>query len=203
MTLWGHFLASGTLFARLKVIMNSNPVGSPRTVFGRFGVVARPMKRPVALLAAIALGGGMLLIRSAQPTATEARAEKPGPEGSTLFASDPNFFGRTDGPGTGELVSKAMMAIVLVVALGAAAIYVSRKFLPRITNLPGKEIHIIETVHLGPRKIVHLVKIGNQRLLIGSTNESITMLADVSDGSPETDLSTPERAPFLENTIGR
>jgi flagellar biogenesis protein FliO len=57
----------------------------------------------------------------------------------------------------------------------------SKKVLPRITNLPGKEIRILETAHLGPRKAVHLVKIGNQRLLIGSTYESISMLADVTE----------------------
>jgi flagellar biosynthetic protein FliO len=74
-----------------------------------------------------------------------------------------------------------MFSVVLVVVLGAAALYMSKKVLPRITNLPGKEIRILETAHLGPRKAVHLVKIGNQRLLIGSTNESISMLADVTE----------------------
>jgi flagellar protein FliO/FliZ len=74
-----------------------------------------------------------------------------------------------------------MFSVVLVVVLGAAALYMSKKVLPRITNLPGREIRILETAHLGPRKAVHLVKIGNQRLLIGSTNESISMLADVTE----------------------
>jgi flagellar protein FliO/FliZ len=74
-----------------------------------------------------------------------------------------------------------MFSVVLVVVLGAAALYMSKKVLPRITNLPGKEIRILETAHLGPRKAVHLVKIGNQRLLIGSTYESISMLADVTE----------------------
>jgi len=68
-----------------------------------------------------------------------------------------------------------------IVVLGAGAIYVSKKFGTRISNLPGKKIHIIETVSLGPRKTVHLLKIGSQGLLIGSTTESITKLADVTD----------------------
>lgn len=86
-----------------------------------------------------------------------------------------------NGLGRGELFFKMMFSVVLVVVLGAAALYMSKKVLPRITNLPGKEIRILETAHLGPRKAVHLVKIGNQRLLIGSTNESISMLADVTE----------------------
>jgi flagellar protein FliO/FliZ len=86
-----------------------------------------------------------------------------------------------DGLGRGELFLKMMFSVVLVLVLGAAAVYMSKKVLPRITNLPGKEIRILETAHLGPRKAVHLLRIGNQRLLIGSTNESITMLADVTE----------------------
>jgi len=85
------------------------------------------------------------------------------------------------GLGRGELFFKMMFSVVLVIMLGAAAFYMSKKVLPRITNLPGKEIRILETAHLGPRKAVHLVKIGSQRLLIGSTNESISMLADVTE----------------------
>lgn len=83
--------------------------------------------------------------------------------------------------GRGELFFKMMFSVVLVLVLGVAAVYVSKKVLPRITNFPGKEIRILETAHLGPRKAVHLIRIGNQRLLIGSTNESITMLADVTE----------------------
>ena len=74
-----------------------------------------------------------------------------------------------------------MSSVLLVIVLGAAAIYISKKLLPKITRLPGKEIHIVETVHLGPRKTVHLLKIGGRKLLIGSTNENITRLADVTD----------------------
>jgi len=80
--------------------------------------------------------------------------------------------------------------VLLVVVLGTAAIYILKKFGARITNLPGKKVRIIETVHLGPRRAVHLLKAGNRELLIGSTTESITKLADVTDALYETDLST-------------
>ena len=95
-----------------------------------------------------------------------------------------------------ELFFKMMLSVLLVAALGAAAIYVSRKLLPRLTNLPGKQIHILETAHLGPRKAVHLIKIGEQQLLIGSTNERITTLAHVADAL--TELSTQE----IDDNVG-
>lgn len=113
---------------------------------------------------------------------------------SSLFANDPNFWAESDGGlSTQELFYKMMFAILLVVILGTAAIYISKKFVPRITSLSGKQIQISETVHLGPRKAVHLIKVGNRQLLIGSTNESITKLADVTDTLAETNLSTIER----------
>jgi flagellar biosynthetic protein FliO len=77
--------------------------------------------------------------------------------------------------------------VLLVISLGAAVIYLSKKLLPRL-NLPGKRIQVSETVHLGPRKAIHLIKIGKQTLLIGSTNENITKLADVTDQLSEVDL---------------
>ncbi len=74
-----------------------------------------------------------------------------------------------------------MFSVLLVVVLGAAAIYISKKYLPKITNLAGKDIRIVETIHLGPRKMLHVIKAGNRKLLIGSTNENITLLADLTN----------------------
>lgn len=138
-------------------------------------------KKVVAYLLIIALGSGALVVRSGQLTANRPEGENPKFESGSLFANDPNFSARAESNlGSSEIFFKLMLSVLLVAALGVAAIYASRKLLPRITNLPGKKIHIIETVHLGPRKAVHLLEIDNQRFLIGSTNENITKLADVT-----------------------
>jgi flagellar biogenesis protein FliO len=86
------------------------------------------------------------------------------------------------GPGSRELFLKMMLSVGLVIGLGVAALYLSKRVLPRVVNAPGKEIHVLETTWLGPRKALHLVEVANQRLLIASTNENVTMLAHVSDG---------------------
>lgn len=151
-------------------------------------------KKIVAFLVTVAVGSGMLVVYRGQSATNgpESSRTKNGTQQNRnaakaflvqdLFASDPNFSKRPgNSSGSKELFFKMMLSVLLVVVLGAAAIYISRKLLPRITNLPGKEIRIAETVHLGPRKTVHLLKIGNQWLLIGSTSESITKLADVTD----------------------
>lgn len=146
-------------------------------------------KQFVAFLVTAVIVTAMLVVCSAQSATGESGAEKPEvkSQGSkfttaSLFAGDPNFSSKqNESSGNKELFYKMMLSVLLVVALGAAAIYTSRKLLPRITNLPGKEIRIVETVHIGPRKTLHLLKIGNQSLLLGSTGENITKLADVTD----------------------
>lgn len=139
-------------------------------------------KKIVASLVTIAVCSGVLVVCSAKSATGGTESEKANFTAGSLFAGDPNFS-KASGSSSGnkELFFKMMLSVLLVVALGVAAIYVSRKLLPGITNLPGKEISIVETVHIGPRKTVHLLKIGNQWLLIGSTGENITKLADVTD----------------------
>jgi flagellar biosynthetic protein FliO len=73
-----------------------------------------------------------------------------------------------------------MASVVLIVVLGAGAIYGSKRLAGKFANLPGKRIKIVETAHLGPRKAVHLLRIGDRCLLIGSTNDNISKLADLT-----------------------
>lgn len=139
-----------------------------------------------------ALGNGAFIVCSAQSAANETASEKGVSESDQnplvvesenggLFKNDSDFSGKS-GYFTSqkELYYRVILAILFVVILGAAAIYVSKKLLPQIARVPGKEIRILETLHLGPRKAVHLIEIGNRRFLIGSTNENVTKLADIS-----------------------
>ena len=113
-------------------------------------------------------------------------------------AKDPNSsIGPGNSQGTKELFFKMMVSVLLVVGLGAAAIYASKRLLPKITARSGKKIKVIETVYIGPRKAVHLLKINNQCLLIGSTNETITKLADVT--TEATDASADLSPAYIEN----
>jgi len=74
---------------------------------------------------------------------------------------------------------KMMLAILMVVGLGAATIYASKKVLPKLAHSQGKKIKIIETVHLGSRKTIHLLQVADRQILIGSTHDRITKLADI------------------------
>jgi len=154
-------------------------------------------KRIVMLLVIVAVSSAALMVISAQSASNEPKLENSRSKDKSLFENDPNFsMAAMNNIGGKELFFKMILSVLLIVALGIVAIYASKKLLPH-TGLPGKEMRIIETVHLGPRKTVHLLKIGNQRLLIGSTAENITKLADVTDVFPQsenalTNLSSQE-----------
>jgi flagellar biosynthetic protein FliO len=157
-----------------------------------WSTVPRHKKKIVVFLASVAFCGAILAVCRAQSTPSQA------PESlfegqNPAFSNDPNPI--TKGPNslnTRELFFKLMVSVLLVISLGIAAIYASKKLLPKITNSPGRQIRVIETVHIGPRKSLHLLEIGNQRLLIGSTNETITKLADIHEAFSEIDLSSQQ-----------
>ena len=164
--------------------------------------VAGFKRRILMFLITVLFGAGALIMCSARSPAAGTKSEKAqadanqtlsdaNSQNNQLFKNDPNFFGKSDySPFGGEFPLRAIVAVLFVLALFIAAIYVSKKLLPKITNLPGREIRVVETVHLGPRKAVHVIEINNRRFLIGSANESVTKLADL--GSVLTDLSTKE-----------
>jgi flagellar biosynthetic protein FliO len=151
-------------------------------------------KKILVFLVTVLLGSDSLIVFSAQsqtagvdsekaqPDSNQPKAEKES-KNTPLFNNDPDFFGKSDyNPGGWEFSLRAILAILFVLALLIAAIYVSKKYLPKIANLPGREIRVVETVHLGPRKAVHVLEVYNRRFLIGSTNENVTKLADLGSG---------------------
>ena len=144
-------------------------------------------KRIVVFLLSVAFCGGAVSLCAAAGDSDKGT----GPlfdDSDFAYGNEPNFAtGLGDGGGAGDLFFRMMLMVLLVIIMGAAAIYLSRKLLPRFTQLSGKRVRVVETVHLGPRKTLHLLKIGNRQLLIGSTNENITRLADVTDALSEVD----------------
>jgi len=94
---------------------------------------------------------------------------------------DPSKFGKENDRASGELIGQFIKGILLVGLLGAAVFFMSKKVLPKIAHKSGKNILVTETVQLGRNKTLHLVKINdNQTMLIGSTNENINLIADVT-----------------------
>jgi flagellar biogenesis protein FliO len=138
-------------------------------------------KRITALCILLVVGGGWAGLASRYTGRAEQVQSQPA-AGANSFLSDPNSTPLTgislDG---GGLFLRMMLSVGIVIGLGAAALYLSKKVLPRVANTAGREIRIVETTCLGPRKALHLVEVGAQRLLIASTADRITMLTPVGE----------------------
>ena len=144
-------------------------------------------KEKIAVFLVVVALSSSVLVAAARGTRDEGRGTKDEERVSSIqYQGSSSEYPESS---TRELFFKMMFAVLLVVVLGVAAVYVSKKFLPKITNLSGKKIRVVETVHLGPRKTVHLLKIENRHLLIGSTTESITLLAEIRLTTENTEKS--------------
>ena len=136
-------------------------------------------KRIAALCLLLIVGGGWAGLAS-RYTGRVGQAQAA--VGPNSFLNDPNSTAlRGVSPDDGGLVVRMMVAVGVVIALGVAALYVSKRVLPRMAHPAGREIHVVETSYLGPRKALHLVEVGGQRWLIASTNDNVSMLAPVGD----------------------
>jgi len=102
-------------------------------------------------------------------------------EASTWSADGWDLDKGSSGTG-GKLMRQFAVAIGFVALLGFCAWYVSKKFGPKLGITRGKDISIVETIHLGSHRSLHLLEVGGRiKLLIGSTNENISILADVTE----------------------
>ena len=90
---------------------------------------------------------------------------------------DPNA---SSGGGSGlEQLFKVVTGLMVVLALALLLAYGGKRWLPALSQSTGKEIQVVETIGLGPRKALHLVRVGSQQLLIGSTADRIVALTDI------------------------
>lgn len=145
----------------------------------------RSYKRKIVVFLAIVALCGAASVCSAQ--SSSGKISQPTYDKSFKLETDKQPTSPT-GPesfNTRQLFFKVMAASLFVAILGLAVLYLSKKLLPKFTNKSGKQIKILETAHLGPRRTVHLLQVGNQQFLIGSTNENITKLADIKDQTAE------------------
>jgi len=104
---------------------------------------------------------------------------------STSGYVDPNGSLGSGTFDTSDALKSLARAILVVMIIGAAAIYVAKKVMPKVNAVMGKEMKIVESLSLGSRKQVYIVKVGSRKLLIGGGADSITYLADVTDAVKE------------------
>jgi flagellar biogenesis protein FliO len=137
------------------------------------------LKKRVTLLAILALMGC-----GAAVCVSRAQANTPAKQTATAYWGYGDANQSTPLPpqnsSTGEALRTLMISIVVLIVIGTAAIYAAKKWLPKIGMAKGRHIAVMESVQLAPNRAVHLIQVGSQQFLLGSSNESVRMLADVT-----------------------
>jgi len=96
-------------------------------------------------------------------------------------------------PGIGQYLLTTFLALLLVVSLAVLVLYLLR----RVAPASGRTVKLVESVPLEPRRSLHLVQIGDRILLIGSTDGSLTLIADFAKSAIELPEPRPRRR-FLD-----
>lgn len=78
----------------------------------------------------------------------------------------------------GSVAGKLLASIIVIILLGSAAYYMTKKLGPKIGSSGGGKIRLIETANLGSGRQLHWIEAGGKRLLIGSTSQQITKICE-------------------------
>ncbi len=79
------------------------------------------------------------------------------------------------------LTASVFLKLAVVVILMVAAAWILRRVQGGSWKAVERQVKVIETTHLNPRRAIHLVQIGDRKLLIGATDQSISLLTELDD----------------------
>lgn len=119
---------------------------------------------------------------------TQAKEAKEAKEGSLPFKLNERAELATETPSASGMLLRTFGALIFIVGLIAAAGWTLRYF--GIINF-GKQqseaagLEVLDTVQLGERRSLTIVKFGERTLLIGSTPQGLSLLAE-EENEPET-----------------
>jgi flagellar protein FliO/FliZ len=152
---------------------------------------ARPYSR---LRWPAALGGVLTALALWSSQALAAPAADPEsqtiPEGSSAPTSV--------GDGGGGTLLRLGIGLVLVVGLILLVWFVLKRFqrsrYPAAAESRTGLIDVVATTALGPNRALHLVRVGGQIILVGSTDQAVTRLAEIApeDAAALVDLAPPD-----------
>ena len=128
--------------------------------------------------------------RNADPAASSGKEAKP----DEADPSENHPLEQSNSSDTTDLLGHSLAAVLVILVLGVAAVFVVKRLLPRLGISQGRRIAVLETVYLGPRKSLHMVQVGERTLLVSGTRERLGLLADVTGSVPPPDEAKPATA---------
>jgi flagellar biosynthetic protein FliO len=102
---------------------------------------------------------------------------------NSRMAPPPPTTSASGGGNTTELAVDILVKLSLIVGLIYGALWVFRRWRGADLRSGAKKIDVLETVHLSPRRAIHLVRAGDREVLIGATDQNITFLSEIKASS--------------------
>jgi len=81
-------------------------------------------------------------------------------------------------------ILQTISAVVLVFGLLGALYWFANRYGGRLNRISNRRIRIVEKMSLGDRRSLLLVEIGRRSYLLGSTSQSISLLAPLEEVVP-------------------
>ncbi|HOM62030.1 MAG TPA: flagellar biosynthetic protein FliO [Anaerohalosphaeraceae bacterium] len=78
-----------------------------------------------------------------------------------------------------NLIRQLLIMIFIVALFGGGLWWFVRRYSKGLLPGKGRLITVLETVPLGPRKMLHLIEVGPKKILISSTADSIRLLTEL------------------------
>ena len=88
-------------------------------------------------------------------------------------------------------VSVFVKLIGVLLLIVVCSILFRRWMQPGSSKNSTRQLRLLETVRLSPKQAVHLVSIGNQQILIGATDQNISLLSQVDASLNVTEPESP------------
>jgi len=153
-------------------------------------VEERPAKPAPDVAAAAAVDKPAAAVK--KPIVKETAKPKSGGYLSNYY-NEPAKRANKGEPSVAASLLRVAGALVFVVALAVLSLYALKHFgSGKITRKsPRRSIKIIETTGLGPNRALHVVQAGSKYLLVGSTPNQISLVAELDAAEAEAD---PEKA---------
>lgn len=147
------------------------------------------MKRIALVLCAVmAFGSGVAAgaqgKEAAPPAAGNAVGTASSVDETTLALSDSGAPAKTANNAAGSTTLAYFLRMVFVLALVLAAIYGVYRLLKRASRpkaVDDNAVRVLATTSLGPGKALHVVALDSKAYLIGATDSSISLVAEVTD----------------------
>lgn len=150
----------------------------------------------VGVVLAVALCGVVLIATQNSGVAAQTAAQALDDQSAQPGEATP---AKTDiGSAYGSLV-KMIIALVVVIACIYGGMFVLGRMMGKRGKgaISGKNLELIESTYVGPKKTVSLLRVGEKAVLVGVTDNGITMLTEL-DQTETASLLAAQEAPGEE-----